>query len=138
MAFSGIYRGIRFRSLLELSFLRQLEEYGLEIGTTILYEETRIPYGKSRKRTYVVDITLPQTSTLVEIKPSSKVNVRRNLAKRVAAEEWANANGWTYVIVTEKEIKECGPLLTLDMAAKIPEVKLDGRALRRLGKKKRR
>lgn len=132
MAYSGTYRGVRFRSLLELSLLRHLEEEGLELGSTILYEETRVPYGKTRRRTYVVDITLPQTRTLVEVKPSSRVKNRRNASKRAGAEEWARANGWTYVIVTEREISECGRLLTLREAAMIPEVRLDERALRKL------
>lgn len=134
MAYSGTYRGVRFRSLLELSLIRHLEEEGLVLGSTMLYEETRVPYGKTRKRTYVIDLTLPQTRTLIEVKPTSRVSNRRNVSKRRGAEEWALANDWSYVIVTEREIAECGRLLTLKEAASIPEVILDGRALRRLAK----
>jgi hypothetical protein len=139
MAFSGTYRGVaRFRSLLELSLIRHLEEEGLVLGSTMLYEETRIPYGTGRKRTYVVDLTLTQTRTLVEVKPTVRVKNGRNVAKRRGAEAWAEANGWTYVIVTEREIGECAHLLTLVEAATIPEVVLDPRALKRLGRSKRR
>ena len=138
MSYSGEYRGmVRFRSLLELSLLRHLEDEGLILGSTMLYESTRIPYGKTRKRTYVVDLTLPQTRTLVEVKPSSRVGNRRNVSKRLAAEQWAEENGWSYVIVTEREIRECGRLLTLKEAAAVPGVQLDARALRRLSRSKR-
>jgi len=138
MAFSGTYRGIRFRSLLELSLVRQLEDEGLVLGSTMLYEATRVPYGKTRKRTYVVDLTLPQTRTLVEVKPSSRVSGRRNVEKRRAAEAWCLENEWTYVIVTEREIRECGRLLTLKEASIIPGISWDGKAKRKIGRSKRR
>lgn len=135
MAFSGTYRGVRFRSLLELSVIRQLEADGLVLGATMLYEATRVPYGKTRVRTYIVDLTLPQTKTLVEVKPSSRAENRNNRAKRTGAEKWCLDNGWTYVIVTEEELAQCGDLLSLEAAAKIPEVQLNERALRALRRK---
>jgi RES domain-containing protein len=138
MAYSGTYRGITFRSLLELSVIRHLEDEGLVLGSTMLYEATRVPYGKTRIRTYIVDLTLPQTKTLVEVKPSSRAENRNNTAKRRGAEAWCAANGWTYVIVTEEELSACGKILLLEEAAKIPEVKLNERALRALRRKERR
>lgn len=138
MAFSGTYRGlIRFRSLLELSVIRLLEEDGLILGSTMLYEATRIPYGRKRKRTYVVDLTFPQTKALIEVKPSSRVNGRRNVTKRLAAEAWAIEHGWTYEIMTERHVRERGVLLTLRDIPSIPEVILDGRSQRRLVSMKR-
>lgn len=138
MAYSGTYRGIRFRSLLELSAIRWLEgeEYGL--GSTMLYEATRIPYGRGLKRTYVVDLTLPQMKRLIEVKPKSRVNGRRNVSKRLAAEAWAAQNGWTYQTMTDSDLRSVGALLTLAEAAVIPEVRLDGRARKALGRKRRR
>lgn len=138
MAYSGTYKGIRFRSLLELSVIRHLEEEGLVLGSTMLYEETRVPYGKTRIRTYIVDLTLPQMKTLVEVKPSSRAANRNNTAKRRGAEAWCRDNGWTYVIVTEEELEACGRTISLDEAAKIPEVQLNERALRALRRKERR
>lgn len=136
MAFSGVYHGVRFRSLLELSVIRNLEDSGLVLGSTMLYEETRVPYGKTRKRTYVIDLTLPQTRTLIEVKPTSRVSGRRNVAKRLGAEEWARENGWTYVIITEREVRECGQLLTLKDAALIDGIQWDQRAKRRIDRTK--
>lgn len=138
MAFSGTYRGVRFRSLLELSVMRQLEDDGLVLGTTMLYEATRVPYGKTRVRTYVVDLTLPQMKTLVEVKPASRADNRNNRAKREGAEAWCRTNGWSYVIVTEDELLQCGRVITLEEAAKIPEVQLNERATRALRRQERR
>lgn len=138
MAFSGKYKGTRFRSLLELSVIRHLESEGLVLGESMLYESTRIPYGKVRKRTYVVDLTLPQTKLLIEVKPSSRVENRNNRAKRDAAESWCLANGWTYVIITEEELAQCGQLLSLDDVRGVPEVQLGERALRAIRRKERR
>lgn len=104
----------------------------------MLYEATRVPYGKTRIRNYVVDLTLPQTRTLVEVKPSSRADNRNNRAKRAGAEAWCQRNGWSYVIVTEEELAQCGKLVLLEEAATIPEVKLNERALRALRRKQRR
>jgi hypothetical protein len=138
MAYSGTYRGIRFRSLLELSAIRLLEQEGHELGTTMLYEATRIPYGRGLRRHYVVDLTLPQTRRLIEVKPESRVNARRNVAKRRAAEAWAHAEGWTYEFITDRQLRDSGSLITLAEAAGIAEVGLDGRARKALGRKRRR
>jgi hypothetical protein len=130
MSYSGTYKGVRFRSLLELSVIKNLESAGFVLGATMLYETTRIPYGKTRVRTYIVDLTLPQMKTLVEVKPSSRADNRNNRAKRSAAEAWCLANGWTYVIVTEEELHECGHGITLEEAATMPDVELNERAKR--------
>lgn len=138
MAFSGTYRGTRFRSLLELSAIRSLEAEGLVLGSTMLYEHTRIPYGKGRKREYIVDLTIPGRRELVEVKPTSRVNAPRNRNKRIHAEAWCLHRGWTYRFITDSELRSRGLLLTLVEAASIPEVGLDGRALRRLRRRPKR
>jgi hypothetical protein len=132
-----MYKGTRFRSLLELSVIRHLESEGLILGDTMLYETTRIPYGKVRKRTYVVDLTLPQSKTLIEVKPSSRAENRNNLQKRKAAEDWCLANGWTYLIVTEQELLQCDKILSLDEARNIPEVQLGEKAQRTIRRRER-
>lgn len=138
MAFGGTYKGVRFRSLLELSVIRHLESEGLVLGDTMLYEVTKIPYGKIRIRNYIVDLTLPQNKLLIEVKPSSRAENRNNRAKREAAEAWAKARGWTYVIVTEEELAQCGQLLSLDDVRNFPEVQLGERAQRAIRRKERR
>lgn len=127
-----------FRSILELSVIRHLEDQGLVLGSTMLYEATKVPYGKRRIRNYVVDLTIPDLKTLVEVKPSSRANNKNNRAKREGAEAWCRANGWSYVIVTEEELGACGRLLTLEEAATISEVRLNERAQRALRRKQRR
>lgn len=137
MSFGGLYKGVRFRSLLELSVIRHLESEGLVLGETMLYEVTKIPYGKIRKRNYIVDLTLPQNKLLIEVKPSSRAENRNNRAKREAAEDWAKTNGWTYVIITEQELAQCGQLLSLDDVRNSPEVQLGERAQRAIRRKER-
>ncbi len=138
MAYSGTYKGITFRSLLELSVIRHLEEEGLVLGDTMLYEKTKLPYGKTKIRNYIVDLTLPQTKTLIEIKPASRAENRNNRSKRDGAETWCKANGWTYVIITEEELAKCGKVITLEDATKIVDVGLNPRAQRALLRKQRR
>lgn len=137
MAYGGTYKGVRFRSLLELSVIRHLESEGLVLGETMLYEVTRIPYGKTRIRNYVVDLTLPRNKLLIEVKPSGRAENRNNRAKRDAAEAWAKTNGWTYVIITEEELIQCGQLLSLDDVRQVAEVQLGERALRAIRRKER-
>jgi hypothetical protein len=138
MAYNGKYKGTRFRSLLELSVIRHLESEGLVLGETMLYEVTKIPYGKIRQRNYIVDLTLPEKKLLIEIKPSARAENKNNTAKRNAAELWCNNNGWTYIIITEEELAQCGQVLKLDDVPSLPDVKLGERSLRALRRKQRR
>ena len=138
MAYGGTYKGFTFRSLLELSVIRHLESEGLILGDTMLYEATKVPYGKLRKRNYIVDLTLPVNKILIEVKPSSRADNRNNRSKREGAEAWCRANGWTYLIITEQELHQCGQLVSLDEARTIPEVQLGERAQRAIRRKERR
>lgn len=139
MAYSGIYRGkFRFRSLLELAAMRHFEKSGLILGETVLYETVRIPYGKTRIRNYIVDFSIPELKTLVEIKPLSRSDNRNNRAKRLAAEAWCLTQGWSYVIVTEEELNSCGEIITLEEASKLDVVKLGERSMRALRRKQAR
>ena len=135
MSFSGFYKGYRFRSLLELSVIRELERSGLELGTTMLYEHTRVSYGKTKVRTYVIDITIPELKLLVEVKPESKINNRTNVAKRRAAEAWCLANGWRYTMITETDLKTVGAeLIKLQTIKNIEEAELAEKGHRSLQK----
>lgn len=135
MAFSGTYKSFRFRSLLELSIIRSLEGHW-PLGSEMLYEHTRIPYGRDGRRTYVVDLTIPSAKLLIEVKPLKRSGNRNNLAKAKAAREWCRKNGWEYLIITEVDILS-SEMLSLEQAAKIDEVKLNPRALKILARKNR-
>lgn len=130
MAYSGKYKGISFRSLLELSVIRHLESEGLVLGVDMIYEGIKIPYGKTKIRNYIVDLMIPTQKLLIEVKPASRAENRNNTAKRVGAEKWCTENGWTYVIITEEELNQCGDIVTLDAATKLVDVQLNERAKR--------
>lgn len=103
----------------------------------MLYEVTKIPYGKTRIRNYIVDLTLPLAKILIEVKPSSRAENKNNRAKRAAAEAWCKERGWTYVIITEEELVQCGQILRLDEVTSVTEVVLGERAQRALRRKQR-
>lgn len=138
MAYSGTYKGIRFRSILELSVIRHFESEGLTLSKDFTYESTTVKYGKTRIRDYVIDLTFPEHKLLVEVKPLSRVDNKRNKSKREGAEKWCAENGWEYVIVTDAELRDCGELLTLEQASLIPDVVLNERAKRALKRKQAR
>lgn len=127
-----MYRGISFRSLLELSVIRHLEADGLVLGETMLYEAVTIPWGLAGRRRYIVDLSFPTFKMLAEIKPESRVGNRNNVAKRRAAEAWCLKNDWSYVIITDEMLASCGKILTLDEASKTADVQLNERAKRTL------
>lgn len=143
MAYGGRYRGMKFRSLLELSLILQFEDEGLTLGTDVLYEAVRIPYGNVRRKTgkrrnYVVDFLVPSKKWLIEVKPTHRVETRYFKQKRRAAQDYAVREGLTYVIVTEDALK--GHILTLTEAERIyggPDLSWDRRAWRALSRKKR-
>lgn len=130
MAYSGIYKGITFRSLLELSVIKHFESEGYMLNEHFLYESVTVPYGKTKIRNYVVDLAFPEHRMLVEIKPACRAENRNNTAKRRGAEKWCSENDWQYVIVTEEELRQCGRILTLEEVATMPDVELNERAKR--------
>ncbi len=135
MSFSGKWHGTTFRSLLELSLMHHLVAEGFTLGSTILYEEHRIPYGRDGRRTYVVDLSLPEHRIMIEVKPESRVLNRNNWTKRKAALAWAEQHGWEYLVITEREIGSMARVLLLEEAAEIPGVILNERAQRALRRK---
>lgn len=102
----GTYKNIRFRSLLELSYLKFWEDQGFTLGKDVLYESIRIPYriGNGRARDYVPDIFVVPMRLLIELKHSSKVASRMNDAKFAAAERWASLNDAVFLVMTEKDV----------------------------------
>ena len=130
MALSGKYKGIRFRSLLELSFIREAEESGLIFGETLLYESIRIPYGTKKKRTYIVDFLVKKDKPyMVEVKPTLRTLTKNFKAKARAALEYAEKENISFIVVTEKDISH---VLSFGEARNIDEVEWGVRAQRKI------
>jgi hypothetical protein len=71
----------------------------------LLFEHTRIEYVYNDcKHVYIVDFTDAESKTLIEIKPESLTHDSKYLAKKLAAEQWCANNGYTFKVITEKEI----------------------------------
>jgi hypothetical protein len=131
VAVSGRYRGHRFRSLLELSFMVQKESEGYVLGESLHYETIRIPYrvGK-RERTYVVDFSTSAPLAMWELTWSTRQGARHKVRKAAAARAFAAQHGMAYHVVTEKDV----PRITLREAVRMPHVDLDLRSIRRLNR----
>lgn len=103
MSFQGHYKGIRFRSLLELSCMKMFERQKIRF----FYEPWPIEYrvGKRGKfRKYWFDFLLRDSNMIIEVKPKKRVNERRNLAKAKAAIPLLTSMGYTYHVWTEHDI----------------------------------
>jgi hypothetical protein len=129
------YRGVRLRSLLELSFVFHLEEeMGLELGRDLFYEVLKIPYrvGNGKLRTYIVDFWCPSHSIAWEVKPSSRVGRRKNVAKAQAAVVYAGGSGMGYHIVTERDFI----VLSAREASELEGVTVEQKVRRRRAKRR--
>lgn len=63
------------------------------------YETLRIPYQFDNKDyIYIIDFVNHKTKTLVEIKPKELLNDKKTQAKILAAKEWCNNNGYSFVM----------------------------------------
>lgn len=88
------HNGKKYRSTWEMNFHKIYPEFE--------YETIRIPYTYGNKQyVYIVDFVDMTNKVLYEIKPSSLVEVQKNVAKHDAAIEWCTLNGYTYKIITE-------------------------------------
>lgn len=92
---------IQYRSNWELIFHEE--------NPNLKYEFTRIEYTENENvRVYITDFTDPENRNIYEIKPSSELNSLNFISKKRAAEEWCNANNFTYKVVTELNYKFYG------------------------------
>jgi hypothetical protein len=84
---SGHYKGIYFRSIYELSYLYYLiiNNINYELAEKKKFKIHYIMDGKNR--TYYPDFYLPDTDTLIEIKPKALLNTKENLLKFDAAKK---------------------------------------------------
>lgn len=91
--------------------------YLLEFDPDVLsYREQsfKIHYTyEGEKRVYTPDILVVRKNKtqVVEVKPSSKINNKRNLLKFNVGRRYCKKNGYEFIVVTEKEIRE-GELLS--------------------------
>lgn len=99
---SGWYRGYYFRSLLELSYMLELDRLGKtwESGEQKRYA---VPYGDDRH--YFPDFYIPAERLFVEVKPSRLLNSQRNPEKFAAAREVFHR----FEVMTEKQISKIQP-----------------------------
>jgi hypothetical protein len=99
---SGWYKGIFFRSLLELAFLKKMIEEGINFESGEL-KCHGIPYVMDdTNRTYFPDYYLVDTETYVEIKPKRLTLSRENMIKFEAAKLSCN----NFQVITEYDIKK--------------------------------
>lgn len=91
------YNGIKFRSRLEAEFAKAFDNHDISYE----YEEVYLPYIDSEgiSRTYVLDFYLPESNTVVEVKPSCFVEEIPE-----GKIEAANTSSYNYIILTEKDL----------------------------------
>ena len=99
---SGWYQGHYFRSILELSYLKQLLDHRVQFSTgecakyAIAYKLGEVD------RNYFCDFVLIDTNQFVEIKPQKLVATDVNAAKFAAAK---NKHGNSFKVLTEKDVQ---------------------------------
>ncbi|GMX66746.1 hypothetical protein Elgi_60180 [Paenibacillus elgii] len=98
---------VHWEGLLELHYIR-LADYDLQIDE-IYYQPKCIRYFyKGKVRKYYPDfklITKNKQIFLVEVKPKSKIHKEENQVKFQVGREYCVQMGWTYIVVTEDEIR---------------------------------
>ena len=116
----GYYKGVFFRSLLELVCMKHFESIGISMEE-MQHECLRIPYigFNKQKRTYVPDILIERLKLLVEVKPVKLVNSKTNRMKFEAADKYCLDNNLTFLIFTEDSTT-----ITRDMVVNDKHVKL--------------
>ena len=101
---------IYYRSCLEYSFINELESNPDVISYQ--YETLRIPYTSGRNNNqnhnYIPDFLVEyknKTTSLIEVKPSNKLNRKKVKLKAIAARKWCKERSIIYIFITEKDLK---------------------------------
>ena len=103
----GYYKSHFFRSLLEYSFMKHLEQKGFDLETDVDYENHVIPYEfKERRRTYRPDFEIIAEKRVYEVKPAYALKNAQNQAKWSAAREYFLEKNIQFSVVTENEFKK--------------------------------
>lgn len=97
---SGEYNGQLFRSLHELSFIKNvLEPQNIDAK----YEALRIPLDDGH--IYIPDFVSHTTKTIYEIKYEKALTQPKNVAKLIAGKNAALAMGYAFLTYTEKQMQ---------------------------------
>ena len=103
----GYYKGQFFRSLLELSFLKHLEEKQFISLDKIKSECYKIPYFiDGAKHIYTPDFYVPDLNCVYEVKPLYATTILINVLKASAAKEYFTKQKINYHVVTENNFQK--------------------------------
>lgn len=100
----GYYKNLFFRSLLEYSFMKHLENIGISLHEDVDYECFQAKFlFENRERTYRPDFYVKSQKTVYEIKPSYVIKnpPKLQLAKWDAMRELLKPLNLTFVITSE-------------------------------------
>ena len=90
---------LRFRSKWEAIFYLVTVERS---GEKLEYESIRIPnLFEGDSRVYIVDFFSPINKKLIEIRPTSRQNIPKEIAKFDAARQWAETKGINFELIDE-------------------------------------
>lgn len=100
---TGNYNGLYYRSSYELEFLRQCEEYNIDVESAGT-KEWRVSYidPEGKRRQYYPDFYLPKYGLLIEIKPESMLHDDINQLKFDSMCRTGKADN--YAVLTEEDI----------------------------------
>ncbi len=99
---SGWYRGIFFRSILELSYLVYLNNKKIQFESGELNRH-RVQYEVNGKhKSYCCDFYLPETDEHIEIKPRRLINSSENKTKFEAAKKYHKS----FRVLTENDFEQ--------------------------------
>lgn len=77
------------------------------INPELLYETVRIRYKyRETEKIYIIDFEDPVNKVLYEVKPQEHTTSSNFKAKKKAALEWCDRHDYTYVIITQHELKQ--------------------------------
>ena len=111
----GYFKGLHFRSSLELAYLIEMHILGIEVKAAECSEfRCRYVDDSGKERWYYPDFYVPSSKTVIEIKPNWKLQ-NRDVQLKIAA---ARA-----IIDSQFEIKSESDLLNIAELVKRPEIK---------------
>lgn len=100
----GYYRGIYFRSLLEASFIRHLQNNNIQFENGELRKYAILYVFEGRQRNYFSDFVT--ADAVYEIKPKSLLKTAINCVKFEAARIWCMNNNKKYIIKCEDDFSQ--------------------------------
>ena len=119
-------RMVAFESLIEQDYIYLLD-YERDVT---FYEEQPLtieyPWeGKARHYTPDFCVERDQAHELIECKPQSKVDTDENQRKFSAAREWCQANGWTFLVITDQALRTGPRLANVKLLTRYARLEVD-------------